>query len=348
MSRVSLQTLLDRSDKNMANGTHKVVRESALELIKRAYKEDINVQISEGHRSNARQNQLYAQGRTTPGNIVTNARAGQSWHNYGIAVDFFLTSNDGNKALWTVNKDWRRAAQIGKSLGFTWGGDWDGFVDNPHLQMSAGLSLSDLRAGKRPKLTSKINNKTPAPSKQPDKKAPTKKRWTEKQGNWTGGVLKQGQKGEQVTQLQNLLAAQYFYPEKGAKNNGVDGYYGTNTVNAVRRYQSVNGLTVDGIAGKATYNKLKTKKTTSNQKPITSNKLKSPTGTFGKGSKGDKVRQLQRALNKANYKVGKVDGDYGAKTYDAVKRLQSMYEINAKYVDGTYGPRTKKYLDKLI
>src|SRR5699024_4592436 len=143
--RVSLQTLLDRSDKNMANGTHKVVRESALELIKRAYKEDINVQISEGHRSNARQNQLYAQGRTTPGNIVTNARAGQSWHNYGIAVDFFLTSNDGNKALWTVNKDWRRAAQIGKSLGFTWGGDWDGFVDNPHLQMSAGLSLSDLR-----------------------------------------------------------------------------------------------------------------------------------------------------------------------------------------------------------
>lgn len=345
MSRVSLQTLLDRSNRNMANGTHNVVRESALEMIRRAYKEGINVQISEGYRSNTRQNQLYAQGRTKPGNIVTNARAGQSWHNYGIAVDFFLTSNDGNKALWTVNKDWRRAAQIGKSLGFEWGGDWDGFVDNPHLQMSQGLSLSDLRAGKKPKLTSKLNNKTPAPSKQPDKSAPTKKRWTEKQGNWTGSVLKQGYKGEQVKQLQELLAANYFYPEKGAKNNGVDGYYGAKTADATRRYQSLNGLEPDGVAGKKTYNKLTDKKATS--KP-TSSKLKTPSGTFGRGSKGDKVRQLQRALNKANYKVGKVDGIYGAKTYDAVKRLQSMYETNAKYVDGTYGPRTKKYLDKLI
>lgn len=153
---VSLQTLLNRSNNNMAKGTHEVVRKSALELIKRAYDEGIYVQISEGHRSNARQNELYAQGRTKPGNIVTNAKAGQSWHNFGIAVDFFLVSNDGTKALWTVNNKWRRAAQIGKSLGFEWGGDWKGFVDAPHLQMTGGLSLAQLRAGRKPNLKLKF------------------------------------------------------------------------------------------------------------------------------------------------------------------------------------------------
>lgn len=119
----------------MAKGTHQKVYDSAIELIRRAYSEDINVQISEGYRSNARQNELYAQGRTKAGNIVTNARAGQSNHNYGIAVDYFIVSHDGKKALWTVNKNWRRVAQIGKELGFTWGGDWKNFKDYPHLEM---------------------------------------------------------------------------------------------------------------------------------------------------------------------------------------------------------------------
>lgn len=147
---VSLQTLLDRSDRNMAKGTKDKVRKNALELIRRAYKEGIYVQISEGYRSNKRQNELYAQGRTKPGNIVTNARAGQSNHNYGVAVDFFLVSSDGKRALWTVNREWRRVAQIGKELGFTWGGDWSSFKDYPHLEMK------ELKGG---------NTSSPTPSK---------------------------------------------------------------------------------------------------------------------------------------------------------------------------------------
>lgn len=161
MARVKLQTLLDRSNKNMASGTHPVVRESALEMIKRAYKEGINVQISEGHRSYKRQNELYAQGRTKSGNIVTNARGGQSWHNFGIAIDFFLTNHTGSTAVWTVNSNWRRVAAIGKSLGFEWGGDWTSFKDYPHLQMTGGYTLAQLRAGKKPRLVSKVKkNKT--------------------------------------------------------------------------------------------------------------------------------------------------------------------------------------------
>lgn len=159
--RVSLDTLIKRSNRNMAKGTKEQVRKNALEMIKKSYNEGINVQISEGYRSNKRQNELYAQGRTKPGKIVTNAKAGQSNHNYGIAVDYFLVSNDGKKALWTVNKKWRRVAQIGKNLGFTWGGDWNSFKDYPHLEMkelknsSSGSSSSKNKGGKR--VVKKIN-----------------------------------------------------------------------------------------------------------------------------------------------------------------------------------------------
>lgn len=135
MVTVSLETLVTRSKRNMAKGTKEKVKTNALEMIKRAYKEGIYVQITEGFRSNARQNELYAQGRTKSGNIVTNAKAGQSNHNYGIAVDYVLVSSDGKTANWTVNKDWRRVAEIGKSLGFQWGGDWTSFKDYPHLEM---------------------------------------------------------------------------------------------------------------------------------------------------------------------------------------------------------------------
>ncbi|MCG8395594.1 N-acetylmuramoyl-L-alanine amidase [Bacillus atrophaeus] len=62
--------------------------------------------------------------------------------------------------------------------------------------------------------------------------------------------------GEKVYQVQNALAALYFYPDKGAVNNGIDGIYGPKTANAVSRFQSVNGLTVDGIYGPATKAKI--------------------------------------------------------------------------------------------
>lgn len=58
--------------------------------------------------------------------------------------------------------------------------------------------------------------------------------------------------GTGVRQVQEALASIYFYPEKGAKNNGVDGYYGAKTADAVRRFQSVNGLKADGDYGPAT------------------------------------------------------------------------------------------------
>ncbi|MFO3790695.1 N-acetylmuramoyl-L-alanine amidase [Bacillus mojavensis] len=63
-------------------------------------------------------------------------------------------------------------------------------------------------------------------------------------------------KGSNVRQVQNALAALYFYPDKGAKNNGIDGVYGPKTANAVKRFQSVNGLTADGVYGPKTKAKI--------------------------------------------------------------------------------------------
>lgn len=66
-------------------------------------------------------------------------------------------------------------------------------------------------------------------------------------------------KGEGVRQVQEALASIYFYPKKGAKNNGIDGIYGPDTSDAVKRFQSVNGLKADGDYGPAT-NKVLDKK----------------------------------------------------------------------------------------
>ncbi|MSE04062.1 LysM peptidoglycan-binding domain-containing protein [Bacillus velezensis] len=63
-------------------------------------------------------------------------------------------------------------------------------------------------------------------------------------------------KGAAVKQIQTALAALYYYPDKGAKNNGIDGYYGPKTANAVKRFQSMYGLTADGIYGPKTKAKI--------------------------------------------------------------------------------------------
>ncbi|MFH0069658.1 peptidoglycan-binding protein [Peribacillus sp. NPDC056705] len=163
---VALRTLLDRSVKRMGKGINPVVKASALEMLERAYTEGITVQISAGHRSLEEQAALYGQGRVYSYNgksysnlakpIVTNAKPGQTYHNYGLAIDFFIVSDDGKRAIWTVDSKWQRVAAIGKDLGFKWGGEWSSFKDYPHLEMTGGLSFAQLQAGKEPHLTFKL------------------------------------------------------------------------------------------------------------------------------------------------------------------------------------------------
>lgn len=85
--------------------------------------------ITDGLRSDAVQDNLYAQGRTKPGSIVTNARAGQSKHNsqgrgYAVAVDIYCT--DPARPNRTPAEVTSEVAQLGIALGLSWGGNWTG------------------------------------------------------------------------------------------------------------------------------------------------------------------------------------------------------------------------------
>lgn len=103
-----------------------------------------DMRITQGFRSIADQDALYAQGRPK-GVIVTNAKGGESFHNYGAALDFVFRK-EGYNVPASV---WKKFGVIGKKHGFEWGGDWKrGFVDNPHLQMTLGYSLKDFQQGK--------------------------------------------------------------------------------------------------------------------------------------------------------------------------------------------------------
>lgn len=102
------------------------------------------VRIVEGIRTLERQQELYNQGRTTPGPIVTNAQPGESFHNYGVAVDFVFRK-EGYNASDTL---WALLGEVGKKQGFEWGGDWQGFIDRPHFQLTLGYPLSAFQDGK--------------------------------------------------------------------------------------------------------------------------------------------------------------------------------------------------------
>src|SRR5699024_6503628 len=95
----------------------------------------------------AQQNALYAQGRTKPGKIVTNARAGQSLHNYGVAFDMFITNKNGTSASWDTAK-LNQAGRMAEQLDFEWGGRWESIVDRPHTQKTCSVSRARQQAHK--------------------------------------------------------------------------------------------------------------------------------------------------------------------------------------------------------
>ncbi|MDN7246655.1 M15 family metallopeptidase [Planococcus shenhongbingii] len=139
------------------SGLHPIVEEKSNELIAKAADIGIDIIITDGFRSADEQNGLHAKGRSTAGNVVTHARGGESYHNYGLAIDFALRLDNG-KVVWDTERDdnnngkadWFEVAAIGKELGFTWGGDWQRFKDYPHLEMTFGLSITELQQGYRP------------------------------------------------------------------------------------------------------------------------------------------------------------------------------------------------------
>jgi len=101
-------------------------------LVQKASASNIIVKIINGLRTYSEQDRLYAQGRTAPGNIVTNARGGYSNHNFGIAFDVGVF--EGNKYLSDSPK-YKAVGALGVDLGLEWGGNWKTIVDQPHFQL---------------------------------------------------------------------------------------------------------------------------------------------------------------------------------------------------------------------
>lgn len=208
------------------------IAERMRNVIRIAYDMGIYVIVTQGLRTIAEQNALYAQGRRgiKGEKIVTNAKGGESYHNFGLAVDFAIVDKSGQTVYWDTNvdtnkdgqKDWYQVGKIGKQQGLEWGGDWTSFKDIPHFQYTFGLSLAQLRAGRRPSSFDFI----PAASNPND--------------------LSYGSTGAKVKDLQEKL--NYIGIDVGK----VDGSYGEATVAGVRLLQSRKNLPVTGVADKST------------------------------------------------------------------------------------------------
>ena len=127
---------------------HPKVKKSAIALQETAKARGITILYTQGYRTLEYQGELYAQGRTKPGKIVTNCRPGHSPHNYGLAVDFVPMVN--GKAAWDRVDLFDTIGHLAKEFGLFWGGYFHSFVDKPHLENLFGLKISDLLAGKRP------------------------------------------------------------------------------------------------------------------------------------------------------------------------------------------------------
>ncbi|WP_433943593.1 M15 family metallopeptidase [Paenibacillus sp. SN-8-1] len=154
---LTLEYVRSKSASKLA-GLAPTQRKAAEALIDFAYAHGVPIVITQGLRTISEQDGLYAQGRTKPGAIVTNARGGYSYHNFGVAIDFALLMPDGKSVTWDMKRDgdgdgiadWDEVVADAKRLGWAWGGDWRTFKDYPHFEMTFGLSTAQYRAGKRP------------------------------------------------------------------------------------------------------------------------------------------------------------------------------------------------------
>jgi peptidoglycan L-alanyl-D-glutamate endopeptidase CwlK len=100
--------------------------------------------ISLAYRTVWEQDAIFAQGRTRPGKVVTNARGGMSWHNFRRAADLVLMGENG-EPVWADPAAYARLGEVAKWLGFAWGGDFHYLKDYGHIEYHPGLTLADAR-----------------------------------------------------------------------------------------------------------------------------------------------------------------------------------------------------------
>ena len=103
----------------------------------------LSIQVTQGLRTWAEQDALYAQGRTTPGKIVTHALGGFSWHNFALAVDLVPEDITPGQPDWDLSHpSWARMVSVAESLGLVSGAEWYGEdLDTPHVQLTGRFAV---------------------------------------------------------------------------------------------------------------------------------------------------------------------------------------------------------------
>lgn len=264
--------------------------------------ENLALGIGECFRSVAEQDELYAQGRTKPGAIVTNAPGSSysSQHQWGIAFDFF--KNVSGHA-YDDDEFFARVGSLGKSMGLGWGGDWSSIVDRPHLYLpdwgstpaklkeeygtfekfretwsgsgaaagsgtASGSGSVTVRDGQihannfcgagivpdgiRGSRTKKAGIKVLQYAMNLDYRAglAVDGIWGTKSRQALGNhYVRRGEKQYLVTAAEILLMLKN-YAVNGVESPGI---FGSGLEQAVKSYQRAGGLSVDGIAGPATF-----------------------------------------------------------------------------------------------
>lgn len=184
----------------------------------------LKIKITDCLRDKAEQDALYAQGRTAPGNIVTNVKYPSSMHNWGIAFDF--CRNDGKGAYYDGDGFFKKVGAIGKKLGLEWGGDWKSIIDKPHFQLAGwGSTPAKLKStyGTPEAYRKTWNVSTESAESEEVYNMPT---------------IKNGSRGKAVKIWQIIVGVT------------ADGIFGKNTLAATKEFQRQAGIAVDGIVGK--------------------------------------------------------------------------------------------------
>ena len=269
---------------------HPHLQKLAKELVVACEKQGCPIGIGECLRTVQEQNRLYAQVRTKPGPVVTNAPGStyRSMHQWGVAFDVYR--KDGKGAYNESGNYFQRVGAIGKLLGLEWGGDWKSIVDKPHFQLPDWGSTSE-RLRKQygniyafqatwPDSGTSTENSTSSEKEKPyiEVKAltadSTQKEWILalqieliRQGYQPGDIdgitgsrtlsgcptVRKGAKGELTRWIQKRLS---LYLNVWSEGGQADGIFGEKTEQNIRNLQKSKGLTVDGIVGKKTWDAL--------------------------------------------------------------------------------------------
>ncbi|MEI8032792.1 MAG: M15 family metallopeptidase [Chlorobiaceae bacterium] len=132
-------------DSRKLSDLHPDVQSRCVKFVALCRAHGIQIIITSTYRDKECQDSIYAQGRTKPGRIVTNARGGQSFHQYCVAFDVVPMQG---KPVWDDEVLWHKIGELGKSCDLEWAGDWLTFREKPHFQYTAGLTIKDFQAGK--------------------------------------------------------------------------------------------------------------------------------------------------------------------------------------------------------